>query len=67
MWTSVLAPAFQLLGWISQAEEQTDHSSSSVIVQISYTGPIADGGYAWEHAFERADEAVKQMTLDEKV
>lgn len=35
-------------------------------VKPMYDGPFADGG-VWKHAFELASNAVKNMTVEEKV
>ena len=67
MWASTFLPALKLLGWTAQHDVESAVGYNDPVFQASYDGPIADGGFAWKHAFERAEAAVKQMTLEEKV
>lgn len=72
MWSSIVSSALQVLRISSVYSSH--HLGQGSVSQVGFTpgyhgydGPLADGGHAWTKAYRLAEEAVKKMTLEEKV
>ncbi|QRW20796.1 glycoside hydrolase family 3 protein [Rhizoctonia solani] len=63
MRTSLLAASFVLYFNASLALPGERRQATN----STWSGPLANGGSAWKHAFAKAKEVVSKMTLEEKV